>query len=429
MNDAQQSEAAKKFAERWLSRKGYEKGETQTFWNELLHNVYGVENTGDVIQYEVEVKDDTTNFIDGYIGSTRIVIEQKNKNVDLTKKYKQSDGSFLTPYQQARKYAALLGSERFPKWIIVSNFREFDLHDMSKSSNKPNFIIRLTDLEKYYDAMNFLVDPQIKEPVLPEAVSKAAGKLVGQIYDAFAAQYDDPKSPKSRRSLNILCVRLVFCLYAEDAGIFKTPGMFRKYLSSFSLRDMHKALLELFRVLDMTQAERDAYDKYMSRANPELAAFPYVNGGLFSEEDIEIPPFTEEIRDLLLKEASAKWRWNSISPTIFGALFESTLNPEKRRGGGMHYTSIENIHKVIDPLFLDDLRAELADIMGYDDDNQKGNINAKPKKKSDDDDPNALSGATGAKRKRLLAFQKKLANLSFFDQDMPCMAYMECHLV
>ncbi len=116
-------------------------------------------------------------------------------------------------------------------------------------------------------------------------------------------------------------------------------------LETYEVKDCRRALLELFKILDTPVSERDEY------LEEDLAQFPYVNGGLFADETIEIPPFTEEIKELLLTKASEDFDWSDISPTIFGAVFESTLNPETRRSGGMHYTSIENIHKVIDPLF------------------------------------------------------------------------------
>lgn len=217
-------------------------------------------------------------------------------------------------------------------------------------------------------------------------VSIAAGEIVGLLYDALYKQYADPQAEQSLKSLNKLCVRLVFCLYAEDAGIFGRHGMFHDYLAAFDTRGMRKALVELFRVLDTKLQDRDPY---LQDDNPELAAFPYVNGGLFSDENIEIPPFTDEIRNLLLNKASEDFNWAEISPTIFGAVFESTLNPETRRSGGMHYTSIENIHKVIDPLFLDALKAELNEIC-----------------------ENPIERTKNAK---LRAFQRKLAGLKFLD--------------
>ena len=154
----------------------------------------------------------------------------------------------------------------------------------------------------------------------------------------------------------MLCVRLVFCFYAEDAGVFGRHLMFHDYLKQFEARRLRSALIELFKTLNTPLDERDPY------LDEDLAAFPYVNGGLFADDTVEIPQFTEEIKTLILQNASADFDWSEISPTIFGAVFESTLNPETRRSGGMHYTSVENIHKVIDPLFLDELKAELEEI-------------------------------------------------------------------
>ena len=217
-------------------------------------------------------------------------------------------------------------------------------------------------------------------------VSMAAGSMVGLLYDALSKQYADPESERAQKSLNVLCVRLVFCLYAEDAGIFGRHGMFHDYLSEFSARQMRRAVTDLFKILDTKPEERDPY---LVQEEPLLAAFPYVNGGLFAEEDIEIPPFTEEIRTLLLEKASADFDWSEISPTIFGAVFESTLNPDTRRKGGMHYTSIENIHKVIDPLFLDGLKKEFAEIRDI--------------------------AIEKTRNRRLRDFQKKLSQLTFLD--------------
>ena len=185
-----------------------------------------------------------------------------------------------------------------------------------------------------------------------------AGDIIGEIYDAILKQYKDADnpSPATLKSLNMLCVRIVFCLYAEDAGIFGHKSIFGDYLKQFEAKDLRRALLDLFQILDQKEEERDEY------LEESLAAFPYVNGGLFTEEDKTIPPLTEEIKELLVKHASNEFDWSEISPTIFGAIFESTLNPETRRSGGMHYTSIENIHKVIDPLFLDDLKAEFEEL-------------------------------------------------------------------
>lgn len=354
MTAQEQRAAARKFAEDWNGR-GDEKQDTQVFWIALLQHVFGVERPTEFIQFEKTVQLSHKSFIDGYIPQTKVLIEQKGKDIKLKHAYRQSDGSSLTPYQQAQRYAGYLPYEERPRWIIVCNFQEFNLYDTNYPNGEPE-VIRLSDLEKEYHRLACIVNENSKAVKKEMEVSIAAGEIVGKLYNALLRQYNNPEDEESLKSLNVLCVRLVFCLYAEDAEIFGSRNMFLNYLQEFDTRHMRKALIELFQVLDTKPEERDPY------LEPELAAFPYVNGGLFAKEDIEIPQFTEEIRELLLEKASADFDWSDISPTIFGAVFESTLNPETRRKGGMHYTSIENIHKVIDPLFLDDLRAELNEI-------------------------------------------------------------------
>ncbi|MBQ8515912.1 MAG: class I SAM-dependent DNA methyltransferase [Ruminococcus sp.] len=354
MTEKEQKSAAKAFAAYWKD-KGYEKGESQAFWMSLLRDVYGVEHPEQYISFEDQVKLDHTSFIDGYIEATHVMIEQKGLGKDLRKGIKQSDGSILSPFQQAKRYAAELPYSKRPRWIITCNFSEFLVYDMEKPNGEPEQIF-LKDLPKEYYRLQFLVDTGNENLKKEMEISLKAGDLVGKLYDAILGQYKNPDDPETLGSLNKLCVRLVFCLYAEDAGIFGKHQMFHDYLKRFEPRDLRKALIELFVVLDTKPEDRDPY------MDEELAAFPYVNGGLFADENIEIPRFTEEIVNLLLRNASEDFDWSGISPTIFGAVFESTLNPETRRSGGMHYTSIENIHKVIDPLFLDALKAELRDI-------------------------------------------------------------------
>ena len=346
--------AAKAFAEYWKDR-GYEKGESQPFWLSLLRDVLGVESPEKFITFEEQVRLDHTSFIDGFIPATHVLIEQKGRNKDLRKPIKQSDGSLLTPFQQAQRYSAVLPYSQRPRWIITCNFEEFLVYDMEKPNGEPEQIY-LKDLEKEYYRLMFLVDTGDDNIRREMEVSIQAGNLVGVLYDEILKQYHDPQNEESLKSLNKLIVRLVFCLYAEDAGIFGGHSKFHNYIKSFSARDMRKALIELFKILDTKLEDRDPYE------DEQLSSFPYVNGGLFADENIEIPQMNDEIRDLLLRKASEDFDWSDISPTIFGAVFESTLNPETRRSGGMHYTSIENIHKVIDPLFLDELREELEEI-------------------------------------------------------------------
>ena len=384
MTAAQQQQAAKKFAAYWKD-KGYEKGESQSFWLSLLRDVYGVEQPEQFITFEEQVHLDHTSFIDGAIPSTKVLIEQKGLGKDLNKPIKQSDGTMLTPFQQAKRYITELPLSQHPRWVVTCNFAQFYVYDMERPGGEPE-IIELANLEKEYYRLQFLVDTGSEHLKREMEVSIAAGEIVGLLYDALYKQYASPQAEQSLKSLNKLCVRLVFCLYAEDAGIFGRHGMFHDYLAAFDTRGMRKALVELFRVLDTKLQDRDPY---LQDDNPGLAAFPYVNGGLFSDENIEIPPFTDEIRNLLLNKASEDFNWAEISPTIFGAVFESTLNPETRRSGGMHYTSIENIHKVIDPLFLDALKTEFDEICAI-----------------------PIERTRTAK---LRTFQRKLASLTFLD--------------
>lgn len=354
MTEKEMKSAAKAFAEYWKD-KGYEKGESQAFWMSLLRDVYGVEHPEQFISFEDQVKLDHTSFIDGYIEATHVMIEQKGLGKDLRKGIKQSDGSILSPFQQAKRYAAELPYSKRPRWIITCNFSEFLVYDMEKPNGEPEQIL-LKDLPKEFYRLQFLVDTGSEHLKKEMEISLKAGDLVGKLYDAILKQYKNPDDPETLKSLNKLCVRLVFCLYAEDAGIFGKHGMFHDYLKKYPVNEVRHKLVELFRILDTKENDRDPY------LDEDLLAFPYVNGGLFADENIEIPRFTEEIVQLLLSNASEDFDWSGISPTIFGAVFESTLNPETRRSGGMHYTSIENIHKVIDPLFLDGLKAELEDI-------------------------------------------------------------------
>lgn len=353
MDDIQARKAAREFAEYWKG-KGYEKGESQPFWLALLKDVFGVANPERHISFEEKVHIDHTSFIDGYIPSTHVLIEQKGLGKDLRKPIQQSDGTLLTPFGQAKRYAAELPYSQRPRWIVTCNFAEFNIYDMEHPSGEPEVVL-LENLETEYYRLAFLVEAGNDHIRRETEVSLQAGEMVGRLYDLLIAQYRDPSSTESLHSLNILCVRLVFCLYAEDAGIFGRRDAFHDYMAEYigNPDAARERLIKLFKVLDTKPDERDPY------MDEKLAAFPYVNGGLFADERIEIPRLTKEILTLLLEKVSIGFDWSSISPTIFGAVFESTLNPATRRAGGMHYTSIENIHKVIDPLFLDDLRHAL----------------------------------------------------------------------
>lgn len=390
MTPIQQQKAAKEFSEFWQG-KGYEKGESQTYWLTLLNQVFGIEHPEQFIQFEQQVQLDHTSFVDARISETKVMIEQKSLGKNLGEGIKQSDGTFLNPFQQAKRYADSLPNSQRPRWIVTCNFAEWWVYDLEHPNDEPQKI-QLANLENEYDRLRFLVDQGNEHIKQEEKVSKEAGKLVGEIYDGLLAQYmavegsrlSGGATDEILRSLNILCVRLVFCLYAEDAHLFGSKTAFHDYLAQYPAKDMRRALIDLFEVLDTDIPDRDPY---MDEA---LKKFPYVNGGLFSHDArLIIPQFTEELKELILAKASDDFDWNDISPTIFGAIFESTLNPDTRRSGGMHYTSIANIHKVIDPLFLDDLKDELEA------------IKAIPQEKQ--------------QRQKLDAFQDKIAGLTFFD--------------
>ena len=379
MTDAERREAARKYINNWRG-KGYEKGETAKAWIELL-TVLGVENPTEYIQFEMPVKiKGQTKFIDAYIPATKVLIEQKGVNVDLDKPEPQSGGDLMTPFEQAFRYNSYLSYDERPRWIVVSNFAEIRIYDMNDLGGKYQSI-RLENLREDIQYLDFILKKDVKAVTRELDLSKAAGDIVGQIYNALRAQYKNPDDPETLKSLNALCVRLVFCFFAEDAGVFQ-HGQFRDYMRLVPASKWHRELRALFRMLNTDYPDRDGYD-------PDLEAFPYVNGGLFDGSHNEIPSFTDDIVNLIL-DVGCAFNWREISPTIFGAVFESTLNPETRRSGGMHYTSIENIHKVIDPLFLDDLRAELDTIK-------------------------QAPVAGGSRTRQMRAFQKKLASLTFLD--------------
>lgn len=381
MNDREKREAAKKFAEYWHG-KGYEKGQSQPFWMSLLRDVYGVEHPEEYITFEDKVMLDHTSFIDGMIPETHVMIEQKELGKDMRKAIRQSDGSLLTPFQQAKRYSANLSYSKRPRYIVTCNFSSFLVYDMENPQGEPEEIL-LKNLPRETYRLEFLVNAKSNHLKEEEEVSVKAGALVGKLYDALWKKYNDPESEEVSKSLNILCVRLVFCLYAEDAGLFGTHTMFYDYLAGFHKSNVRRALIELFHMLDTKPEDRDPYE------DSKLLAFPYVNGGLFADENIIIPQIDDAIVDLLMHDCSEQFDWSVISPTIFGAVFESTLNPETRRSGGMHYTSVENIHKVIDPLFLNDLKAELDKILEI--------------------------KVVKTKEKALRSYQDKLATLKFMD--------------
>lgn len=376
------------FAQRWATR-GREKSDTQLYWIDLL-GALGAADPTSLITFEEPVKvGKSKKYIDALIPTTAVLIEQKKRGVSATKVLKQSDGTLLTPFRQATRYAAHLPYSKRPRWIVVCNFDELHIHDMERPDAEA-VVVQLHQIEQEAERLRFLLPSDTGQPVdslreREERVSLEAGRLVGKLYDLLLPQYQDPTATHTLHSLNILCVRLVFCMYAEDAGLFDERHAFCRYMERFEGDAVvfREKLLQLFDVLDTPLSERDPY------MDEQLARFPYVNGGLFAKTPIEVPRLTPNIIATLVHRAGFGFDWSVISPTIFGAVFESTLNPDTRRAGGMHYTSVENIHRVIDPLFLDGLRDRLAVIRA--------------------------ERQSKARRMQLLAFQEHLSTLRFFD--------------
>ena len=337
MTEKEQRTAAKNFADFWKD-KGYEKGESQQFWLSLLRNVLGVEKPEEFIEFEEKVKIDNTSFIDGHIHATHVIIEQKSIDKDLRKGVKQSDGSFLTPFQQAKRYSIELPYTERPRWIVTCNFKEFLIYDMQKPTGDPESLL-LKDLPKEYYRLKFLVDTgndQIKKEM---EVSVKAGEIVGLLYDEILNQYKNPESPETLKSLNALCVRLVFCLYAEDSGLFGEHLKFHDYLKSYAVKDVRRALVDLFKVLDTKIEERDPYLDDM------LASFPYVNGGLFADENIEIyrEQIDKTVKRLMLFDKRARKADRKFYERLSGLQRKIDEFCEPTKSGNHYFIDPQNI--------------------------------------------------------------------------------------
>ena len=364
MSAFERKSSVSKFVKKWSNR-GYEKGEAQPFWLSLLRDVFDIAEPETFISFEVPIPH---GFIDGLIDSTKVLIEQKSSSVNL-----DDEEIFF----QAKRYNDALKYSRKARWIITCNFKEFRVFDMDKRYPERDPIkSSLFELPKKFSALNFLIELQDKISYERE-LSIQASAIVAKIYDGLRGELKI-QTDESLSDLNKLCVRIVFCLYAESINIFGKHKIFRDYLEG--ARNIRQDLLELFKILDTPFENRSPY------LDDTLRKFPYVDGGLFKDE-IDFPNFMNEIKKLLLDEASSNFDWSQISPAIFGTVFESTINPKVRRANGMHYTSTENIHKVIDPLFMDELRGEFETI-------KKSSRN---------------------RRKNLLELQNKIAALKFLD--------------
>lgn len=368
------------FVEYWKFQRGSEKGEDVKFWNMLLRDVLGMNDVEQRVAQQVPVQmKGTTKWLDFWIPETRVLIEHKSRGVNLDAPQAGHGGK--TPFQQALEYNQARGFSDKARWIVTSNFDEIWVYDMDRPLDDPQKI-RLVDLSREVSRLSFLVDTSVKSVRDKEKdISIKAGYIVGELYKALLARYAKPNSPVTLKALNRLCVRLVFLFYAEDADIFQKDA-FWHLLNETPARFVRDRLIKLMQTLDTPDSKRDQY------LEQELKVFPYTNGGLFRGVlAADIPLIDDEIRELLIR--SSNFDWCDISPTIFGALFESTLNPATRRAGGMVYTSVENIHKVIDPLFLNDFTRRVDECLAM--------------------------VPSSSRNKQLLALQSEIASLTFLD--------------
>ena len=321
---------AASFAKEW-DGEGYEKGQTQLFYRDFFE-VFGVP-VRRVASFEEPVKNlgDKRGFIDLFWKGV-LLIEQKSLGRDLKK-----------AKAQALNYFPGLKDSELPRFILLSDFQSFELYDLEEDEE---LHIPLADLPKHVEKFGFVIGVERRQFKDQDPVNIEASELVGKLHDALE------EAGYTGHDLEQFLVRLVFCLFADDTGIFEPRDIFLELLESRTREDgsdLGGWLAQLFQVLDTAEAKRP------KNLDSDLARFPYVNGSLFSGP-LLIPSFDTEMRQRLLD--SCRFDWSGISPAIFGSLFQSVMNKNERRAQGAHYTSEKNILKVIAPLFLDDLWAE-----------------------------------------------------------------------
>ncbi len=266
MTDTEQRNAATKFYNDWRGIDN-EKRDCQRFWIDFFTNVLGIEDVLHKIQFEKRVVvDGQTKYIDVYIPETRVLIEQKSIDKDLDRKMPQSDSSMRTPFEQGRNYAQWMIPNETPLWIVTCNFKSFEIHDMNKP-NEPAVIILLEEVRNKFPLFDFMFKKEVKELSHEMEISVKAGEIVGILYDKLIAQYKEPDE-YSFKSLNALCVRLVFCLYAEDAGIFSSHMMFHDYLKDIPVSGFRKQPID-DRNLILTEKEKDL----LLSTEPQAAIF------------------------------------------------------------------------------------------------------------------------------------------------------------
>ena len=356
---------AAKFANEWRDA-AYEKGETQSFYNEFFE-IFGVRRRN-VARYEEHVKklDNRSGFIDLFWPGV-LIVEQKSEGRDLE-----------VAYGQAGEYFDSLPERDRPRYILVSDFQSFELHDLDEGEQTS---FALVDLPSHVEAFGFILGVQRRIFRDQDPVNVEASASMGRLHDALEA------SGYSGHDLEVFLVRTVFCLFADDTGIFEPRDLFLDLLETRTREDgsdLGPALARLFQVLNTPVDQRQA------KLDEDLARFPYVNGDLFAAR-LTIPDFDAAMRSALID--ACRFDWAAISPAIFGALFQSVMDAAERRAQGAHYTTEKNILKVIGPLFLDDLRAEFNRLRARKDKRRGG---------------------------ELTAFQKRLGGMKFFDPACGC---------
>ena len=313
----------------------YEKGETQTFYNDFFA-IFGVERRS-VARYEEHVKklNDRSGFIDLFWPKV-LLVEQKSAGRDLAK-----------AGTQAGEYFDALKEFERPRYQLLCDFQTFQLLDRDTREETK---FSLADLPKHVEKFGFIMGMEKRSFKDQDPVNIKAAELVGHLHDALEA------GGYKGHQLEVFLTRLVFCLFADDTGIFEPRDIFLDFLetrTSTDGTDTGPLLTQLFEVLDTPENKRQ------TNLDEDLARFPYVNGGLFLDP-IRTPAFNSDMRERLIE--AARFNWSGISPAIFGSLFQSVMNKIERRKAGAHYTTEKNIMKVIGPLFLDDLRAEFETI-------------------------------------------------------------------
>ena len=321
---------AAEFTREWADAT-YEKGETQSFYNEFFE-IFGVRRRT-VARYEEHVRrlDDTAGFIDLFWPGV-LLVEQKSAGRDLA-----------AASQQAGTYFDALPERDRPRYQLLCDFRSFELLDRDEREESR---FALADLPQHVEKFGFIIGVQRRTFRDQDPVNIEASELIARLHDALKASgYDG-------HDLELFLVRTVFCLFADDTGIFEPRDIYLQFIDERTAADgadLGPWMARLFQVLNTPPNRR-------SRAlDEDLARFPHVNGELFAEP-LRIPDFDAAMRQALLD--AGQFDWTAISPAVFGALFQSVMEPADRRAQGAHYTTEKNILKVIEPLFLDDLRAE-----------------------------------------------------------------------